>query len=117
MGTARVWGARFLGAPEARPEFERIARLLLPLGIEVDSGQAYGGADMSELRKLGVPAFELAQDFTTYFDIHHTENDTVDRLDAEGLAQSAAAYAGVAWAVSEMQTDFGRVPDEKKDKH
>jgi hypothetical protein len=115
MGTARVYAARFLGPSEARPEFERIAGLLAPLAIEIEPRDAYGGADTGALRALGVPSFELAQDFSTYFDVHHTENDTVEHLDADGIAQSAAAYASVAWAAAEMKGDLGRIPDEKRD--
>src|SRR5262249_52021614 len=113
-GTARVYATRFLGASDARGEFERISGLLKPLGVEVDARDAFGGADMSALRALGVPSFDLSQDFSAYFDVHHSENDTVDRLDPEGLAQSAAGYASVAWAVAQMERDFGRVPEDKR---
>jgi Zn-dependent M28 family amino/carboxypeptidase len=114
MGTARAYAARYLGSPDARPDFERITGLLKPLGIEPEARDAFGGADMSSLRALGVPAFELAQDFSAYFDVHHTENDTTARLDADGIAQSAAGYASVAWAAAEMNGDFGRVPEDKR---
>jgi hypothetical protein len=114
MGTARAYAARFLGPADARAEFERVGALLKPLGIELEPRDAFGGADMTALRALGVPAFELAQDFSTYFDVHHTENDTVDRLDGDGIAQTAAAYASVAWAAAHMTSDFGRVPEDKR---
>jgi Zn-dependent M28 family amino/carboxypeptidase len=117
MGTAKSYAARFFGPPDRRAAFERIARLVTPLGVEIDSKDAFGGADMAALRRLGVPSFELAQDFSTYFDVHHTVNDTVERLETAGLAQSAAAYATVAWAVSEMEGDFGRVPEGRRAGH
>jgi len=114
MGTARAYAARFLGSTEARPHFERIAAMLRPLGIATEARDAFGGADMGELRSLGVPAFEIAQDFTSYFDVHHSENDTVAKIDADGIAQTAAAYASAAWAIAQMNDGFGRIPEVKR---
>ena len=39
---------------------------------------------------------------------HHTEADTVDKVDPEELTRSAAAMAGLAWMIAEMP---GRIDD------
>jgi hypothetical protein len=57
---------------------------------------------------------EVRQDVSHYFDLHHTANDTADKLDAASLAQVASAFAEVAWRASEMPADLGRVPQDKR---
>ena len=61
--------------------------------------------------EAGVPILELRQDGTRYFDMHHSANDTLDKIDPGVLAQAAAAYATAVWAAAEMDGDLGRVPE------
>ena len=58
-----------------------------------------------------VPLIALSQDGTTYFDYHHTANDTLDKIDAKDLDQNVAAWAAVAYAVADMPGDLGRAPE------
>jgi hypothetical protein len=113
-GTARAYALRYLGAPEGRPKLALIAGDLKPLGIELNTDDAHGGADLGPLRALGVPMIDIAQDVSTYFDFHHTANDTWDRVDPEALAAVAAAFAVVADGVANLAGDLGRVPEEKR---
>jgi hypothetical protein len=57
---------------------------------------------------------DVAQDVSTYFDFHHTANDTFDKIDPEGLAQVSAAFAVLADGIANLNGDFGRVPEEKR---
>jgi carboxypeptidase Q len=87
--------------PEADlPFYDAIGRDLAPLGLERGDNKATGGADISALRKLGVPVAGIGQDGTTYFDLHHTANDTLDKIDPDALAQVSEAFARVARAVA-----------------
>jgi hypothetical protein len=61
-----------------------------------------------------VPILELRQDGTRYFDVHHSPNDTVDKIDPPTLARAAAAFATAVWAAADADGDFGRVPVEKR---
>lgn len=91
--------ARF--APADGAAFAELAARLAPLGIRAAAGEASGGADLSPLRPLGLPLVDLEQDRTHYFDIHHTENDTLDKIDPEALRQVVAAFATAAeWAAN-----------------
>ncbi len=114
-GTDRAYALRYLGAPEARGRLAEIAAGLKPLGIDFIEDDAHGGADLGPLRALGVPMVDLAQDVTTYFDFHHTANDTFDKIDPEALAQVSAAVAMLAEGIANMKGDFGRVPPEKRE--
>ena len=50
---------------------------------------------------------ELTQDGTNYFDIHHTDNDTLDKIDASTLPQNVAAWAVTAWLAAQSPLPFG----------
>ena len=49
----------------------------------------------------------LAQDGSDYFHLHHTADDTLDKIDPAALAQNVAAYTVFAWLAAEAQGDFG----------
>jgi carboxypeptidase Q len=82
------------------PFFGSVAEQLVPLGIERGDNKASGGADVSAMRKLGVPVASVGQDGTTYFDLHHTANDTFDKIDPDALEQVTEAVARVAAAAA-----------------
>jgi carboxypeptidase Q len=67
-----------------------------------------GAPDVSHFKKHGVPVIGLYTHGEHYFDYHHTEADTVDKVDPEELTRSAAAMAGLAWMIAEMP---GRLDD------
>ncbi|MGN5500423.1 hypothetical protein ACLJCA_09075, partial [Campylobacter coli] len=49
-----------------------------------------GGADLVDL--TGVPLAELAQDGTHYFDLHHTADDTLDKVDPKEMDRLTAVW-------------------------
>jgi Zn-dependent M28 family amino/carboxypeptidase len=110
FGDGKVWRFSSAVAPEALPRMERLAALLAPLGIEHAGNTANGGADLSPLAAGRVPLADLFQDGSTYFDYHHTADDTFDKIDPESLAQNVAAYAITAWFAAEDEEGFGRAP-------
>ena len=77
------------------PFFEEVFQSLKPLGIERGRLDASGGTDITPLRKAGVPVFDVDQDGTHYFDLHHTHNDTLDKIDPVALELNVEAYARV----------------------
>lgn len=115
FGAGRVWQFSSRVPEDKLPQVAAIHALLAPLGIEWGGNDAYGGADIGPLRKLGVPVVQPGQDGTTYFDVHHTDNDTLDKIDPEQLNQNVAVYATAAYVASMMEGDFGRLPMENSD--
>lgn len=61
-----------------------------------------GGADIAPLMRHGVPGMSLTVDGSKYFAYHHTEADTMDKLDPREVAQSVAAMAIMSYVVAEM---------------
>lgn len=113
LGSGRVWRIQSRVAPDHLPGVAALARLLAPLGVEAGGNEAHGGTDVAPLTPAGVPLLDLDQDATTYFDNHHTANDTLDIVDAKDLDQNVAAWAAVAYAVADLPGDLGRAPAGK----
>jgi carboxypeptidase Q len=59
------------------------------------------GADISPLVHAGVPGIGLDQDGSGYWPIHHTDADTLDKVDPIQLRKNAAAVAVTAWLLAE----------------
>ena len=55
---------------------------------------------------LGVNAIDLQQDGTDYFDLHHTPDDTLDKIDPKKLQQNVAAWATVLSIVANDPADL-----------
>ncbi len=110
-GTGSVYAMSYVAGPEAGPLVAAIAAPLRALGIEAPQAGPSHGADLGSLLEAGVPAFGLRQDMTTYFDYHHSADDTFDKVEPAKLAQVAAAVAVVAYGAAEAPADLGRVPE------
>lgn len=72
---------------------DRIATALYPFGVVRGRQPAGGGADVGALIAAGVPAIDLQQDGTRYFDLHHTPDDTLDKIDPVQMRQNVAVWA------------------------
>jgi carboxypeptidase Q len=107
FGTDRVY-AFALPKAASGGEFARAAlRVLGPIGILAAEGPpTEAGADVGPCIEAGVPAFQLSQDGTSYFDIHHTPDDTLDKVDRAQLEQNVAAWAALAWLAADSDVDF-----------
>ena len=101
FGAGRAWRFATKVSEADLPFFDAIGRDLESLGLERGNNKSDGGTDVAPLGKAGVPIVGITQDGTTYFDYHHTANDTLDKIDVDALEQNVEAYARVARAVSE----------------
>jgi hypothetical protein len=115
-GTGAALAARVLASKEGHAQFMTWAPWLQPLGVPFQGDAAGGGADLIPLRAAGVPLLDVRQDASTYFDFHHTANDTVDKLEPIHQAQVARTYATLAWLAAEQEVDFGRTPKELRER-
>ena len=80
---------------------------LAPLGIVAGgkNGDA-SGSDISEIQKLGIAVIELGQDGTRYFDLHHTADDTLDKIDSVQLRQNVAAWTAMLAVMANAPEDL-----------
>ncbi len=97
FGADRIWQLRTKLGAKAAPVAAELARVLAPLGIAPSTAEAHGGTDIEALATAGVGIVDLVQDGTRYFDLHHTPDDTLDKVDRAQLDQNVAAYAALLW--------------------
>ena len=103
FGGGRIWKVSVMSQSEEGDQwFNEMATLLAPLGIAPGGDdEPGGGPDLVPLAAAGVPTLRLHQDGRDYFDLHHTADDTVDKLDGAALDQNVAAFAVVAWLAAD----------------
>jgi carboxypeptidase Q len=102
-------GFGFTGSDAAYAVVQGIGRLLEGIGAgTVNRGG--GGADIGPLMQLGVPGAGLEVDGSRYFWYHHTDADTVDKLDPAEVARCVAAMAVLAWVAAELPEPLPRGP-------
>jgi carboxypeptidase Q len=91
--------------PETTPRIfarmSEIAPLLAPLGANRTT-KGHGGSDIGPMTPAGVPTVGLEVDNRLYFDYHHSQADTLDKVDAQQLADDVAAVAVLAYVVADM---------------
>lgn len=108
FGAQRIYAIAANLPTSAQPVVDAMLNLLAPLGVGAGSMRYTGssGPDLSPLNELGLPAFRLLQDGTDYFDLHHTADDTFDKIDPAALRQNVAAYAVFLWLAANAEVDF-----------
>lgn len=116
LGAGKVWGVSFLAGPNAEPAMRAIAAPLSSLGVAPPKPGDLHGSDLWPLRSAGVPVVDLQQDASQYFDVHHTADDTLDRIVPQELDQAVAVTAAFLFGAADANVDFGRIPDEKRNK-
>jgi len=103
LGAGRVWQFE-TQAPASWQSLPReLAQQLDFLGIVHGGNVTRGGPDLQPLKQLGVPIIGLNQDGTYYFDYHHTEDDTLDKIDRADLRQNVAAHTIVTYLLANMK--------------
>lgn len=62
-----------------------------------------GGADISPLEKFNVPCIGYEPDGQRYFDIHHTADDTFDKVNKRELELGAAAIGSLIYLIDKYR--------------
>ncbi len=61
----------------------------------------YGGADINHMEDQGTLLIGFSPDSQRYFDLHHADTDTFDKINKRELELGAASMASLAWMISE----------------
>ena len=109
FGAGRIWKITRNINEQATPVADKIAELVEPLGIAPGSNNARSsGPDLSPMNAKGFPGFRFVQDGSDYFDLHHTPDDTLDKIDPAAMDQNVAAYLVFVWmAANSNVSDWG----------
>jgi len=96
-------GFTFAGSDSAAAVIRQVAALLEPLGATgVKRVAESPAADITPLVNDGVPGMELDTDGTRYFWYHHSDGDTLDKLDPAEMARCVAAMAVMAYVIADL---------------
>jgi carboxypeptidase Q len=106
IGVFKPLGFGLTGSDRARDTVRAIATLLRGIGAD-RIGPNGGGADIDpSVREGGIPAMSLEVE-GDYFAVHHTEADTIDKIDPIEMAKCVAAVAVMTYVIADMPHRLG----------
>ena len=79
----------------------QIVALLKSIGTDTLAGGG-GGSDIGPITADGVPALSPRTSAGHYFDWHHTETDTLDKVDPDDFKRNTAMLSVVAYVLADM---------------
>ena len=106
-GVFKPSGFGFTGSDEAYEIVSQVGTLL----DRIEAGtinRGGGGADIGPIMREGVPGMGLQVDGSRYFWYHHTDADTIDKLDPEEMARCVAAMAVMAYVIADLPEPLPR---------
>ncbi|MEA1941982.1 MAG: M20/M25/M40 family metallo-hydrolase [Pseudomonadota bacterium] len=113
FGARTIWRLTSNVSEDGTAVVDDIGHLIAPLGIiRGGSDVPGGGPDIIPMARRGVPTVRLEQNGSDYFDLHHTPDDTLDKIDPDELAQNVAAYAALVYLAADTDVDFREDPED-----
>jgi carboxypeptidase Q len=106
-GTFKPEGFSFVGGDAARRALKSLAGPLARIGADKILNEG-SDADVGILQRDGVPTMALLDEAPKYFWYHHSDADTVDKLNPAELSACAAAMAVMAWQVADAPRPLPR---------
>ena len=93
------------------PALAELPTVLGSLNIFISRDPApFGGSDVEGLQAAGVPVFTLRQSALRYFDLHHSGDDTIDKVDPAQLNENVAAWAALLYMLAQSEADYRAAP-------
>jgi Zn-dependent M28 family amino/carboxypeptidase len=112
-GTGPIFGWYLQDREPVRATFDAWLEPLKPFGAKRNVIQSIGNSDHVTFNDAGVPAFNALQDYANYdIRVHHTNMDTVERVDIKDIRQAALATAWFAYNAAQADKKLPR-PAEK----
>jgi hypothetical protein len=94
-------------AAAAHPAMAAFRAAVVPLKVDISpAAPRFGGSDIEGLMGMGVPFVDFNNDSSRYFDLHHSADDTLDKVDPTDLAQNVAVWASFIYATANSDVDF-----------
>jgi Zn-dependent M28 family amino/carboxypeptidase len=110
-GTGKIRGVWLQGNLAAGRVFERWIEPLKDLGVEALAPRSVSSTDHVSFDNLGIPAFQFMVDRLEYNSrTHHSNMDTVDRVQREDMVQHATVIAVFAYNAAMRDEPLPRKP-------
>lgn len=94
-------GFRFSGTDGQRTSYLKFKKYFAPFDIFSFEGKG-GGADIGPLAPEGTALIGLYPDSQRYFDYHHSNSDTFDKVNRRELELGAASMASLIYLIDQM---------------
>jgi carboxypeptidase Q len=108
-GVFQPRGVVFAGSDAAAATLGQVMSLLTPIGATgLQRSEGSPEADIAPLVEEGVPGLGLDVEASRYFWYHHTDGDTLDKLDPAEVARCVALMAVVAYVVADLPAPLAR---------
>lgn len=108
-GVFQPFGVNFVGSDAASRIVTQVGELLKPIGANrVTRVKESPEADIGPLVELGVPGIGLDVDGSRYFWYHHTDGDTLDKLDPAEMGRCVALMAVMAYVIADLPEPLPR---------
>jgi Zn-dependent M28 family amino/carboxypeptidase len=108
LGASHPVGILYTGNGAVEQFLTPISTVLRSQGAPVSRRVDEVGTDIDPLTQKGVPSFAPWYDTRTYFNYHHTEADTFDKIDPKELAEAGSVMAVLAYGLANLQQPLPR---------
>ncbi len=107
FGTGSIYQMTTGVGEQALAASKELGEILAPLGVKFSTdNNARAHSDMGALSDIGMPSMNFSPDGSKYFDYHHTENDTLDKIEPEALKQATTVYTLFSYFAANSGIDF-----------
>jgi Zn-dependent M28 family amino/carboxypeptidase len=116
MGTSRVLSLRLHQNYAARGTVDATLSPMSELGLVQPWMERMYGSDYASFNAVGVPGFSTFGPPPSWWDsdqVQHTQADTFDNADQDGMIHQAEVLAGWAWNTAQLPELVPRTPETK----
>ncbi|WP_304177628.1 M20/M25/M40 family metallo-hydrolase [Phenylobacterium aquaticum] len=107
LGAGHIWSLSVPKNSLSQPAMKAFTAAIAPLKVIVTrEAPRFGGSDIEGLIANGAPFVDFNQDASRYFDLHHSADDTLDKVDPAELAQNVAVWTAFLYTVADSDIDF-----------
>lgn len=108
VGAGRPLGWFSMGRTDLDSEIHELMRPFEHFGVSQIDHSAFAATDNAPFMAEGVPNLVMLQDESSYFPVHHTIGDTLDKADPRDFATCVATLAATTFDVADRPGRFGR---------
>ena len=110
-GQVPIYGFYLEGNEAMRPIMDAYLRPFQDYTSMYNTQQGIGATDHLSFLRTGMPGYQAIHDYTDY-DVrtHHTNMDTFDRIDEEGLVHAAVVMASILYHAAMRDEKMPRDP-------
>jgi carboxypeptidase Q len=108
LGGTQPLGYLYAGKTEIPQFLQPLSKILNEQGAGLNQFQNGVGADIGPMTQKGVPSFAPWFDTRTYFNYHHTQADTFDKVNPKELAKLGAFNVVLAYGLANLEQNLPR---------